>query len=422
MCSSVLIFFFSFLSFSFVLLGAAAFDDAIAWCLLALAISIAAGQGGGHETGYIFGTMVGFVLFELLVIKPLLEWFVPWAEAGNSPYIVPNLFGLTVCLLFMSAWFTGILFSIVCLFHRSSFFFTSSFPSCFFCLVSFLFISAPLSSLSYPLFLALSELIGLDHIFGAFVFGLTIPRGSRLFHQCNQYIEHFVLTFTLPLYFALSGLKTDVTTISTGKQGGMIILVIVCATVGKFCGCGLISYFSGMDVRESITIGALMNTRGLVELIVLNVGLNAGILNTRTFSVMVIMALFTTFTTSPVVNYFYPESIRMKAASMIQHDKEEEDTENGGIRITNGEKDGMELVSLLKEKDEFSGMLYFFFIIVGLFFYFSVFYLSVVFSITFPFTLVSLVAFFLSFFSLLFALDQSTNTYFHSFVFARFLY
>ncbi len=154
------------------------------------------------------------------------------------------------------------------------------------------------------------ELIGLDSIFGAFLFGLTIPRGSRLYRNCKEYIEQFVVTFTLPLYFTLSGLKTDVTLIETGEQGAMIILVCFCATVGKFFGCGMAAILTGNNLRESATIAALMNTRGLVELIVLNVGLSAGILNTRTFSVMVIMCLFTTFITSPLVSIVYPESMR----------------------------------------------------------------------------------------------------------------
>jgi hypothetical protein len=145
------------------------------------------------------------------------------------------------------------------------------------------------------------------------LFGLAIPRGSKLYHECREYIEEFVLTFTLPLYFTLSGLKTDVATISSGAVGGLFFLVCFCATAGKFAGAGVSAYFSGCTIRESSVIAVLMNTRGLVELIVLNVGLQAGILNTRTFSVMVIMCLFTTFMTYPLISVIYPESMRMKA-------------------------------------------------------------------------------------------------------------
>jgi Kef-type K+ transport system membrane component KefB len=240
-------------------LGAAALNDAIAWCLLALAISIANG-GSMDQTGYIFGSIVGIAAFQLYIMKPFLEIFVEMAESKNLLIITEHLFALTICLLFMSAWFT--------------------------------------------------ELIGLDSIFGAFLFGLTIPRGSKLYKQCREYIEEFVLTFTLPLYFTLSGLKTDVLSIRTKEEGAMVVLVCFAATIGKFVGAGVSAYLSGMTLTESSAIAVLMNTRGLVELIVLNVGLSSNILNTRTFSVMVIMCLFTTFLTNPLVSLIYPENQR----------------------------------------------------------------------------------------------------------------
>jgi hypothetical protein len=150
----------------------------------------------------------------------------------------------------------------------------------------------------------------LDTIFGAFLFGLTIPRGTKLYHQCREFIETFVLTFTLPLYFALSGIKTDITSISTGQEGSMVVLIVVLACVAKIFGCTLASLLSGLNFRESFVVGTLMNTKGLVELIVLNVGYTAGILTTRTFSVMVLMAVATTFITSPIVELVYPEKYR----------------------------------------------------------------------------------------------------------------
>jgi hypothetical protein len=167
------------------------------------------------------------------------------------------------------------------------------------------------------------ELIGLDSIFGAFLFGLCIPRGSKLFHQCNEYIETYILTFTLPLYFALSGIKTDITTISTKEEGGMVVLITVLAVVSKIVGCGCACIFSGLNMRESAVVGTFMNCKGLVELIVLNVGLSAKILTTRTFSVMVLMAVCTTFITSPVVEFLYPPHMR-ELDALEQHRKDVE--------------------------------------------------------------------------------------------------
>lgn len=155
-------------------------------------------------------------------------------------------------------------------------------------------------------------LLGVHAIFGAFLFGLIVPRGSHLFKECNERIEEFVLNVTLPLYFALSGLKTDVTTIHTGDEGAITILVCFAATIGKFIGAGGTAYFSGMSIRESSVIAVLMNTRGLIELIVLNLGIQSGILSIRTFSVMVVMCLFTTFLTNPLVELIYPRAMRAR--------------------------------------------------------------------------------------------------------------
>ncbi len=88
----------------------------------------------------------------------------------------------------------------------------------------------------------------------AFLFGLCIPRGTQLFHTCNECIEELVLVLFLPLYFAISGLKTDVTQIKTSAQGAMVILVCFIASLGKFLGCGGMAYFSGLTIRESASV------------------------------------------------------------------------------------------------------------------------------------------------------------------------
>lgn len=256
-------------------MGAAALNDAVAWCLLTLAISIA-NAGNMGTAGYIFLTVVGFALTLFLVVKPIFERIVNYIEGLQRADMQSNLFVFTLCVLFMCAWTTA--------------------------------------------------LLGVHAIFGAFLFGLIVPRGSHLFKECNERIEEFVVSFTLPLYFALSGLKTDVTTISSGEEGGITVLVCFCATIGKFIGAGGAALLGGMSLRESAVIAVLMNTRGLVELIVLNLGMQSGILNTRTFSVMVIMCLFTTFLTSPIVEFIFPVEMRkhaMDSDSLAEKDPSE---------------------------------------------------------------------------------------------------
>jgi Kef-type K+ transport system membrane component KefB len=191
-----------------LVMGAAALNDAVAWCLLILAISIA-NAGNMLIAGYVFLSVLCMAIGMMILIQPLFHRLVTYVESTRSHVMRSNLFALTLILVFLSAWTT--------------------------------------------------TLLGLDPIFGSFIFGLIIPRESQLFHDCNEYIEDLVLTFMLPLYFALSGLKTDVTQIHTGNEGAMVILVCFIATIGKFIGCGIPALFSGMTVRESCTIAVLMS-------------------------------------------------------------------------------------------------------------------------------------------------------------------
>ena len=117
----------------------------------------------------------------------------------------------------------------------------------------------------------ITDFIGIHSIFGAFIFGLTIPKGDFA-EKLIERIEDFVSGLLLPLYFASSGLKTDVTKISGGKAWGLLAMVITAACSGKILGTFVVAVMCMMSVRESITLGLLMNTKGLVELIVLNIG------------------------------------------------------------------------------------------------------------------------------------------------------
>lgn len=118
----------------------------------------------------------------------------------------------------------------------------------------------------------ITDLIGIHAIFGSFVFGLTIPKGGDFADRLIERIEDFVTGLLLPLYFASSGLKTDVTKIKGGKSWGLLALVIATACTGKIFGTFVVALMCLIPVRESLTLGLLMNTKGLVELIVLNIG------------------------------------------------------------------------------------------------------------------------------------------------------
>ena len=159
-----------------LVMGAAAINDAIAWCLLTLAISIG-NAGNVSIAGYNFLSMLAFAGGLFSIVRVILEKIVVYVESFNTPLMDANLFAFMIICVLLSAWTTNVL--------------------------------------------------GVHYIFGAFLFGLIVPRESRIFHECVERMEKFILIFTLPLYFALSGLKTDITTISTSKEAGMAILVIV---------------------------------------------------------------------------------------------------------------------------------------------------------------------------------------------------
>ncbi|GJN36285.1 hypothetical protein PR202_gb25132 [Eleusine coracana subsp. coracana] len=150
-----------------------------------------------------------------------------------------------------------------------------------------------------------TDAIGIHAIFGAFVFGLTVPKDGDFAGRVTERIEDLVSELLLPLYFASSGLKTDVATIRGGETWGMLALVIVTACAGKIVGTFGVALACGMSATESVVLGVVMNTKGLVELIVLNIGRERKVLNEEVFAILVLMALVTTFITTPTVMAIY---------------------------------------------------------------------------------------------------------------------
>jgi hypothetical protein len=153
-----------------------------------------------------------------------------------------------------------------------------------------------------------TEVIGIHALFGAFMTGAIMPDAAKFRTIFIEKVEDVSLILLLPLFFVFTGLKTEIGLINDPylwKVTGFIILV---AVVGKFLGSALAAKFVGQNWRDSLTIGALMNTRGLMELIVLNIGLELKVLTPEVFTMMVIMALVTTFMTGPaldLINYIF---------------------------------------------------------------------------------------------------------------------
>ncbi|XP_074271236.1 cation/H(+) antiporter 20-like [Silene latifolia] len=241
-------------------MAAAAFNDVAAWILLALAVALSGDgeAGGGHKSPlisiWVLLCGVGFVALMFICVKPIMTWIAKRCSSEHD----------TVDELYITITLGGVL--------------VSGF---------------------------ITDLIGIHSIFGAFIFGLIIPKEGGFAKCLIERIEDFVTGLLLPLYFASSGLKTDVTKIQGAIAWGMLVLVIAVACFGKIVGTFSVAICCRIKFREALTLGVLMNTKGLVELIVLNIGKEKKVLNDAMFAILVLMALFTTFITTPIVMAIY---------------------------------------------------------------------------------------------------------------------
>ncbi|KZV83435.1 hypothetical protein EXIGLDRAFT_701436 [Exidia glandulosa HHB12029] len=237
-----------------VVLSAGVGNDIVGWILLALAVSLVNAASGLTALWILLAT-IGWALVVLFPGRLFIKWL---GRKTGSTESGPTPFFITFVLVFM-------------------------FASAFF-----------------------TDVIGVHPIFGGFIVGISVPREGKLNILITEKIEDFVMMLMLPLYFALSGLNTDLGTLNEGKTWGFIISIGLLDFTGKFTGCSTAARLAGFKKREAFTVGTLMSCKGLVELIVLNVGLTAGILDTRLFSMFVIEALWLTFMTSPIVQAIYP--------------------------------------------------------------------------------------------------------------------
>ncbi|MET0291938.1 MAG: cation:proton antiporter [Steroidobacteraceae bacterium] len=151
-----------------------------------------------------------------------------------------------------------------------------------------------------------TELLGLHSLFGAFLAGMILPEEHDFRRKIGTRLESFSSVLLLPLFFTFTGLRTQIGLIGDLSGWMLCLLIIVVATVGKLGASAVAARISGMRWRESLQLGALMNTRGLMELIALNIGYEMGILSVRIFTLLVLMALVTTMLTGPLLTLFAP--------------------------------------------------------------------------------------------------------------------
>ena len=151
-----------------------------------------------------------------------------------------------------------------------------------------------------------SEVIGVQALFGAFLFGTIMPRHGDYTEALAERLEDVVVVGFLPLFFAFSGLRTQLGLLADMNDWLLCGALIAVACVGKFGGSFCVARLTGMSTREAAAIGVLMNTRGLMELIVLNIGLDLGVISPKIFTMMVLMALVTTLMTTPLLKLLAP--------------------------------------------------------------------------------------------------------------------
>jgi Kef-type K+ transport system membrane component KefB len=156
----------------------------------------------------------------------------------------------------------------------------------------------------------LTELIGVHALFGAFILGLVVPKRGDLARGLVEKLETVTVVLLLPLFFAYSGLRTQIGQLNQPEHWWVTLALIAIATLGKAGAGAVAARMMGFAWREARAVGVLMNTRGLVELVVLNAGMDLGILSPTVFTMLVIMALVTTFATTPLLRRLYPRSER----------------------------------------------------------------------------------------------------------------
>lgn len=233
-----------------VVITCAAADDITAWCILAAVIAIV--KAGSFESSlYVILMAIAYVFFMIKIVRPFLKR-IGDLQAGKSTINKP--------------------------------------------MVAIFFLTLILSAYA-------TEVIGIHALFGAFMAGAIMPENAKFRTLFIDKVEDVALVLLLPLFFVFTGLRTQIGLLNDGHLWITAGFIILTAVVGKFAGSALTAKFLGINWKESLTIGALMNTRGLMELIVLNIGYDLGVLSPQIFAMMVIMALFTTFMTGPALDF-----------------------------------------------------------------------------------------------------------------------
>ncbi|MBS1594614.1 MAG: cation:proton antiporter [Bacteroidetes bacterium] len=239
----------------------AAIDDVSAWCILPVVVAITKAESMQGVVVTVILTAI-FVSMMIFVVKPALQKYYERQQKRGIEFIAIALFVLLASAL-------------------------------------------------------TSEIIGIHALFGAFIAGAVLPGSKELRHNMTERLEGVSVSLLLPIFFVLTGLRTKINVLTDPTLLPVFFIILGLAISGKLIGSAVAARFSGFNWRDSIGIGALMNTRGLMELIVLNIGFDLGVLKQEVFSMMVFMALITTFMTAPILDQL--ERPSAAAAPKVSH-------------------------------------------------------------------------------------------------------
>jgi Kef-type K+ transport system membrane component KefB len=229
-------------------LACAAVDDVTAWCLLALVVGVARAQP--ERVLVTVSAAAAFILFVLLIVRRGALWLV--RRQTSLGKTTQQMFATVCVALLVSALVT--------------------------------------------------ERIGIHALFGAFLLGAVVPHDSHLARDIREKCEDLVVVLLLPVFFAFTGMRTQAGLLKEPADWLVCVVIILIASVGKFGGSFFAAHITGSDNREAASLGILMNTRGLMELVVLNAGLDLGVLSPALFAMFVLMAVVTTLATTPILS------------------------------------------------------------------------------------------------------------------------
>jgi Kef-type K+ transport system membrane component KefB len=259
-----------------VALACAAVDDVTAWCILAGVVALVRSGAVEHPLWATVGGSVAFILAMLFVVRPLLARLERWFERKGA---TQDLMAVVLLVVLASAWAT--------------------------------------------------EWLGIHALFGAFLAGAVMPKGERFVHAVTGKLEDVTVVLLLPLFFAFTGLRTRIGLVEGAEMWAFCAAIVLVAVAGKWGGSTVAARATGMGWREAGAIGVLMNTRGLMELVILNIGLDIGVISPALFAMMVMMALVTTFMTSPLLELIYP-------ARLIRADRAPAESEPERVEVAVG--------------------------------------------------------------------------------------